>query len=76
MPTIAVSEAVKRKLNLIKSVGGYRSVNEILERLIVLYEKTEFLRASKIFREKLKENKLKISDLSSEDFRVIILGEE
>ena len=76
MPTIAVSEDVKKKLNSIKNVGDFRSVNEILENLIILYEKTNFLKASKIFQEKLKENQLKITDLcESEDFKVLYLGE-
>lgn len=76
MPTIAVSEDVKRKLNLIKNKEGYKSVNEILDRMILLYEKTMFLKASRMFQEKLKDKKLDIADLSNNtEFKMVILGE-
>lgn len=76
MPTIAVSEDVKRKLNLIKNKEGYKSVNEIIDRMILLYEKTMFLKASRMFQEKLKNKKLDIADLSNNtEFKMVILGE-
>jgi hypothetical protein len=76
MPTIAVSAEVKKKLNSIKNVEDFRSENEILENYIISYEKTNFLKASKLFQEKLKENQLKITDLcESNDFKVLFLGE-
>lgn len=76
MPTIAVSEDVKRKLNLIKNKQGYKSVNEILDRMILLYEKTMFLKASRMFQEKLKKKKLDIADLcNNTEFKMVILGE-
>ncbi|MHA1267564.1 MAG: hypothetical protein ACTSRS_20175 [Candidatus Helarchaeota archaeon] len=77
MPTIAVSKEVKQKLNIIKNREGYRSVNEILDTLILLYEKTKFLKAAKIFQERLKERKLDIAELcSNSDFKLIVLGEK
>ncbi|NVM27528.1 MAG: hypothetical protein HWN65_01690 [Candidatus Helarchaeota archaeon] len=76
MPTIAVSEDVKRKLNLIKNKEGYKNVNEILDRMILLYEKTMFLKASRMFQEKLRDKKLDIADLSNNtEFKMVILGE-
>ena len=76
MPTIAVSEDVKRKLNLIKNKEGYKSVNEFIDRMILLYEKTMFLKASRMFQEKLKEKKLDLADLSDNDeFKIVMLGE-
>jgi len=76
MPSIAVSDDVKKKLNLIKNKEGYKSVNEILDRMILLYEKTMFLKASRIFQEKLKEKKLNIEDLNNNpEFKLVILGE-
>ena len=76
MPSIAVSDDVKKKLNLIKNKEGYKSVNEILDRMILLYEKTMFLKAARIFQEKLKEKKLNIADLNNNpEFKLVILGE-
>ncbi len=76
MPSIAVSEDVKKKLNLIKNKEGYKSVDEILDRLILLYEKTMFLKASRLFQEKLKEKKIDIAELSDDtDFKIVVLGE-
>ena len=40
MPTIAVSDDIKRKLNEIKNLEQYKNVNEILENMIILYQKT------------------------------------
>lgn len=76
MPSIAVSDDVKKKLNLIKNKEGYKSVNEILDRMILLYEKTMFLKAARIFQEKLKEKKLNLEDLNNNpEFKLVILGE-
>ena len=76
MPSIAVSDDVKKKLNLIKNKEGYKSVNDILDRMILLYEKTMFLKAARIFQEKLKEKNLNLADLNNNpEFKLVILGE-
>ena len=76
MPSIAVSEDVKKKLNLLKNKEGYKSVNDILDRMILLYEKTQFLKASRVFQEKLKEKGIELAELAENtEFRVLILGE-
>ena len=63
MPKLAVSDDVKSKLNEIKNLEQYKNINEILENMIILYEKTKFLKASNLFQEKLRKKKLMISDL-------------
>ncbi|MHA1299620.1 MAG: hypothetical protein ACTSO9_09315 [Candidatus Helarchaeota archaeon] len=76
MPTIAVSNEIKRKLNEIKNNENYKSVNEILEKMIVFYEKTNFLNASKLFKKKMKEKNLTLGDLiDQKDFNLIFFGE-
>ena len=76
MPSIGVSDEVKKKLNIIKNIDGYKSVNEILEQFIILYEKSKFLRASQMFRDALKKKNVKFSDFMDQDeIKVIYPGE-
>ncbi len=76
MPSIAVSEDVKKKLNLLKNKEGYKSVNDILDRMILLYEKTQFLKASRVFQEKLKEKGIELAELAENtEFKILVLGE-
>ncbi len=63
LSTIAVSEDVKRELHKLKIEEGFRSFNELIKKLIVEYKKIRFMEASKLFRERLKEKKLRLEDI-------------
>lgn len=71
MATISVSEETRKELLKLKIEEGEKSLDSLLRRIIASYKRYKFLKASNLFKEKLKEKGLSIDDLTSEKLLVI-----
>ncbi|UCE38500.1 MAG: hypothetical protein JSW00_04525 [Thermoplasmata archaeon] len=63
MTTIAVSDKTRKDIQIMKIEEGYNSVDDLIKELIIEHKKSKFQKASKTFRRKMKEKKLKLEDL-------------
>ncbi len=61
--TVSVSEEVRKELMRVKLEEGKRSVDELLEELLLEHRKLKFHEASDLFRQKLSEQGLELEDL-------------
>lgn len=71
MPTtISVSDDIRKKLLGMKVELGYKSIEELLQTMITYFENKQLERASELFRKKLKEKNLSLSDIQRENERI------
>ena len=61
--TVAIPPEVAKELKLIKVEGNYKSLGEVIEKMLVEYKKRRFLEASEKFRARMKKKGLKPADL-------------
>ena len=61
--TIALSSSSHRELSLLKIEEGYRTMDELIHKLIIEYKKNKLIKASQKIRGRMKELNLTISDL-------------
>jgi len=62
--TVAISPELAKELKLLKMEGGFASIDEVIEKMLVEYKKRRFQEASEKFRERMKEKGLKLEDLT------------
>lgn len=64
MPTtIAVDEATRNQLMKLKHESGARSIDELLQTVLLEHRKLRFLKASELFRQRLGESGLSFEEL-------------
>lgn len=61
--TVSVSEETRRKLMGLKLEEGKRSVDELLQELLIEHRKLKFREASELFQRKLTEEGIELEDL-------------
>lgn len=61
--SIAVSEETRRRLARLKLEEGSRSIDELLDAMLIEYRKARLLEASATFRGKLREQGVRFEDL-------------
>ncbi len=64
MTTIAVSNNTRKQLMELKLKENYRSVDELLEKMIIEHKIAKLTEVSKLFRERMEKYNLTLEDLS------------
>ena len=76
MKSTRIAESTLKKLEQIREEENYTDINEIIDELLILRNKIRLRSAQKLFRGKLKENNLDISDfIDDDDLKVISIKE-
>ena len=63
MKTIGIPEELHKKIVALKLQEEIKTSAELIEKLIIAYRKQKFEEASKLFRKKLKERGMALTDL-------------
>lgn len=71
MGTISVSGDTRKELLKLKIEEGEKSLDALLKKMIASYKRYKFLKASSLFKKKLKEKGLSIDDIASDELMVI-----
>lgn len=61
--TIAVSQETRKRLMRLKLEEGSRSMDQLLDRMLVEYRKARLLEASALLRQKMTEQGVRFEDL-------------
>lgn len=61
--SIAVSDELRKRLMRLKIEEGARSMDQLVERLLVDHRKLRFLEASALFNERLRDKGVRFEDL-------------
>ena len=61
--TVALPPEVVKELKLLKIEGNYRSLGEVVEKMLIEYKKKRFLEVSEKFKARMRKKGLKPADL-------------